>query len=33
MDNIYIIPCMEKNRLKSIESIGSLVDRVLEDII
>jgi dTMP kinase len=33
MDSIRIVPCMEQNRLKSIESIGTLVDRVLEDII
>ncbi len=33
MDNIFIIPCMEQNSLKSIESIGTLVDQVLEDII
>jgi len=33
LDNIFLVPCMDQNRLKSIEAIGTLVDRVLEDII
>ena len=33
MSGVRIIPCMEQNRLKSIESIGLLVDEALADII
>lgn len=33
MPGIFVIPCMEKNSLKSIESIGLLVDEALADII
>ncbi|MEG1524241.1 MAG: hypothetical protein RRZ24_02440 [Clostridia bacterium] len=32
-DNVFIIPCMEQNQLKSIEAIGSMVDEVLKDIL
>lgn len=32
LDNVYIIPCMEDDRLKSIEAIGELIDQVLQDI-
>ena len=31
MPNIRIIPCMEQNRLKSIEAIGTLIDHDLKD--
>ena len=31
MPNIHIIPCMEQNRLKSIEAIGALIDHELKD--
>jgi len=30
MPNLYVIPCMEQNRLKSIEAIGGLVDEVVD---
>lgn len=33
MPGIHIIPCMEQNRLKSIESIGALVDAELTQIL
>jgi dTMP kinase len=33
MPNVYIIPCMEQNRLKSIEAIGSLIDAKLTQIL
>ncbi len=33
MDGVYVIPCMEQNRLKSIEAIGVLVDGVVDRIL
>ncbi len=33
MDKVYIIPCMEQNRLKSIEAIGELIDAELSDLL
>ena len=33
MDGIRIIPCMENNRLKSIEDIGLLIDQVVDEIL
>lgn len=33
MPGIHIIPCMEQNRLKSIEDIGKLVDAELADLL
>ncbi len=33
LDNVYVIPCMQGNTLKSIEAIGELIDQVLQDII
>lgn len=33
LGNVYIVPCMEGNRLKSIDEIGKLIDNVLEDIL
>ena len=33
MSNIRIIPCMEQNRLKSIEAIGALIDAELKDVL
>ena len=33
MHNIRIVPCMEGNKLKSIASIGNLIDETLQDII
>ena len=33
MPNIRIIPCMEQNRLKSIEAIGALIDNELKDLL
>ena len=33
LDNVYVIPCMEGNRLKSIEAIGNQIDSVLKDIL
>ena len=33
MSNIRIIPCMEQNRLKSIEAIGTLIDAELKEVL
>ena len=33
MSDIRIIPCMEQNRLKSIEAIGALIDAELKDVL
>ncbi len=33
MDGIHIIPCMEQNRLKSIDAIGALIDAELAGIL
>lgn len=33
MPNIHIIPCMEQNRLKSIDAIGALIDNELKDLL
>ena len=33
MPGIHIIPCMEQNRLKSIEDIGKLIDAELFDLL
>ena len=33
LDNVRIIPCMERERLKSIEAIGELIDEALLDIL
>jgi len=33
MPNIHIVPCMEQNRLKSIEAIGTLVDAIVNRIL
>lgn len=33
LGNVFLIPCMENGRLKSIESIGMEIDRVLGDMI
>lgn len=33
MDGVFIISCMEQNRLKSIGAIGELIDKALSDII
>ena len=33
LDNVFVIPCMENGRLKSIASIGERIDAVLTDIL
>lgn len=33
LDNVFLIPCMEGDKLKSIEAIGALIDAVLTDIL
>ena len=33
MENVFLIPCMEDNRLMSIEAIGALVDQALVGIV
>jgi hypothetical protein len=33
MPGIHIIPCMEQNRLKSIDAIGQLIDQELEPLL
>ncbi len=32
LDNVFVVPCMEQNRLKSIEAIGEAVESALKDI-
>ena len=33
MPSIHIIPCMEQNKLKSIEAIGKLIDAELAELL